>query len=252
MEPEEPEILNQIQCSEAKDTCEQNDSERTETLSCPSQKLWISSQESNELPCPNASGSIEYTESTEEMKKYTIYYNELEREVEIDENGNVVIDRKSFEALLSKANKMCDLKQELALLRSKCLQKFGKWGKPITDPGQFRNLCIEAGSFKLFDTIIEAVNSDRQSEQRQLLNEKRAIPIIYMMMYGQSQQANWFQVATARTVKGLGASSRGIETLRNMGLTTHPITASRVRRKMSLSHHESVHKFFQNAISSKH
>ena len=34
-----------------------------------------------------------------------------------------------------------------------------------------------------------------------------------MMMYGQSQQAHWFQVATARTVKGLGASSRGIETL---------------------------------------
>ena len=43
------------------------------------------------------------------------------------ENGNVNIDRESYEALLRKENKMCDLKQKLALLRSKCLQKFGKW-----------------------------------------------------------------------------------------------------------------------------
>ena len=119
-------MLNQMQHNDVKGTCQQNDSERTETLSSPSQKLWISSQESNELSCPSASGSIEYKEDTEEIKKYTVYYNELGREVEIDENNNVIIDRESFEALLSKANKMCDLKQELALLQSKCLQKFGK------------------------------------------------------------------------------------------------------------------------------
>ena len=40
--------------------------------------------------------------------------------------------------------------------------------------------------------------------------------------------------------------------LRNMGLTTHPVTASKVSRKMSLSHYESVNKFFQEAISNKH
>ena len=231
MESEEHLILNQKQCSEVHEACGQNDSERTDTLSCLSQKLWISSQESDELPCPSASGSMEYQESTEEIKKYKIYYNELQREVEIDENDNVIIDRESFEALLGKANKMCDLNQELTLLRSKCLQKFGKWGKPITDPGKFRNLCIEAGSLKLYNTITEAVKNDRQSEQRQILNERRAISIIYMMMYGQSQQANWFQVATARTVKGLGASSRAIETLRNMGLATHPLTALNVSKK---------------------
>ena len=252
MESEEHLILNQKQCSEVHEACGQNDSERTDTLSCPSQKLWISSQESDELPCPSASGSMEYQESTEELKKYKIYYNELQREVEIDENDNVIIDRESFEALLGKANKMCDLNQELTLLRSKCLQKFGKWGKPITDPGKFKNLCIEAGSLKLYNTITEAVKNDRQSEQRQILNERRAISIIYMMMYGQSQQANWFQVATARTVKGLGASSRGIETLRNMGLATHPLTALNVSKKMSLSHHESVNNFFKDAISNKH
>ena len=157
MESEEPEILHHKQCSESQEAYGQNDSERTETLSCPSQKLWTNSQESDELPCPSASGSVEYQESTEKIKKYTIYYDELEREVEIDENDNIMIDSESFEALLGKANKMCDLIQELALLRSRCLQQFGKWDEPITDPGEFRNLCIEAGSLKLYDTITEAV-----------------------------------------------------------------------------------------------
>ena len=71
------------------------------------------------------------------------------------------------------------------------------------------------------------------------------------MIYGQSQQANCSQVVTARAVKGLVASCRGTETLQNMGLTTHPVAASIVSRKMSMNHHESVHKFFQNAISNK-
>eukprot|EP00112_Aurelia_sp_Birch-Aquarium-sp1_P016569 Seg3771.2 transcript_id=Seg3771.2/GoldUCD/mRNA.D3Y31 product="hypothetical protein" protein_id=Seg3771.2/GoldUCD/D3Y31 len=73
---------------------------------------------------------------------------------------------------------------------------------------------------------------DRQSEQRQLLNERRAVSIIYMMMYGQSQQANWLQVATAHAFKGLGVSSRDIKTLRNMGLATHPLTVSKACNKI--------------------
>ena len=62
------------------------------------------------------------------MKKYTIYYNELEREVEIDENGNVVIDRKSFEALLSKANKMCD-EAGASIIKIKVPAKIWKMGQ---------------------------------------------------------------------------------------------------------------------------
>ena len=249
-EPEESEIkiLCKEEFIEVHETNDETDSERTETLSCPSQKLWISSQESDELPCPNAISSSENDKNSAETEKSSKYYTELQKEVEIDQNNNVVINKDIFEDILGKANKMCDLNQELALLRSKCLQKFGRWGKPITDPGEFRQLCREAGSLNLYDTIIGAMRNERQSEQRQLLNERRAVSIIYMMMYGQSQQANWFQVATARTVKGLGVSSRGIETLRNMGLTAHPSTATNVSKKMSLSHHESVNNFFEEAI----
>ena len=229
MEPAEPdcEVSPQEQYEEAVQELRNNsDSERTETLSNPSQKLWMSSQESDE-PYQSATGLVENMPKTENTK----YYDELHQEVEIDENDNVIVNKTLFEDLLSKATKMCDLNQELTQLRSKCLKKFGKGGKPITDPREFKMLCAEAGSLKLFNTITEAMKSDRQSEQRQLLNERRAVSIIYMMMYGQSQQANWFQVATARTVKGLGVSSRGTETLRNMGLTTHPLIVSKASKK---------------------
>ena len=66
-----------------------------------------------------------------------------------------------------------------------------------------------------------------------------------MMLYGQSQQANWFQVATACTIKGLGVSSRVVETLRNMGLTTHSSTVSIASKKIALGRQEIVKRFFE-------
>ena len=69
-----------------------------------------------------------------------------------------------------------------------------------------------------------------------------------MMLYWQSQQAKWFQVATARTNKGLDVSSRVEETLRNMGLTTHPSTVSIASKKIALGRQEIVKRFFEEAI----
>ena len=83
---------------------------------------------------------------------------------------------------------------------------------------------MEAGATKIFNTILDAVKGDHHSDKRTLLNERRTVSIIYTLMYGQSQQCNWFQVANARTLKGLGISSKGVETLRNMGLAAHPNT----------------------------
>ena len=83
---------------------------------------------------------------------------------------------------------------------------------------------MDAGAAKIFHTILEAMKSDCHSDKRHTLNERRTASIIYTLMYGQSQQGNWFQVANERTLKGLGISSRGVGTLRNMGLTAHPNT----------------------------
>ena len=67
------------------------------------------------------------------------------------------------------------------------------------------------------------------------------------MMYGQSQQANWYQVALARTLRGLDVSNRGIETLRNIGVAAHPMTVSNTTKRISSTHLNGVHKFFETA-----
>ena len=63
-----------------------------------------------------------------------------------------------------------------------------------TNIEKFKELCLEAGATKLFKVICETMISDRQSKQRKNLNEKNAMIIICTMMYGQSQQANWYRV----------------------------------------------------------
>ena len=70
-------------------------------------------------------------------------------------------------------------------------------------------------------------------------------------MYGQSQQANWFQVATARTLRGLRVSDRGVGTLRKMGLAAHPDTVTNVAKEMSSNHLSNVNKVFENAKENK-
>ena len=88
---------------------------------------------------------------------------------------------------------------------------FGNCTNPITEPAAFKELCMEAGAAKIFPTIHDAMKSDCHSDKRCMLNERRTVSIIYTLMYSQSQQCNWFQVAHARPLKGLGISSRGVE-----------------------------------------
>ena len=70
-------------------------------------------------------------------------------------------------------------------------------------------------------------------------------------MYGQSKQANWFQMAIARTLRGLGVSDRGVGTLRKMGLAAHPDTVTNVTNELSSTHLIRVHKVFQDAKESE-
>ena len=108
----------------------------------------------------------------------------------------------------------------------------------------FENFVMMPEPLKTFDVILDAISSKRQSERRKRLDEKQALAILYVMLYGQSQAATWFQIATMRTLKGLGLSSRGVETLRNMGLATHPFTVTSTCKKISPEHLEAVNKLF--------
>ena len=187
-----------------------------------------------------------------DMSVSRIYCEELGAEIAVDENENVFLEKSIFENLLKTARNNCKFKDELEKIRMECSKRFGKHGNPVTDPSEFRKLCHEAGAFKIFDVILDAMSSERQSEQRKRLNEKRALSIIYVMLYGQSQAANWFQIATTRTLKGLCLSSRGVEALRNMGLAAHPFTVASTCKKISSAHLETVKQFFDNAVENEY
>lgn len=224
-------------------------SERTFTLSSPSQKLWLSSQETNTADFDSEKQDSEPSCSNMNEKEF-LYCPEIDAEVLL-EGENVVVSKEAFDKLMKRMSSHCDLKEEVSRLRAHCFEKFGKRGNPVSDPAQFKELCKNAGANNIFDALLNAMTTERQSDNRKSLNELRAMSIIYTLIYGQSQQANWFQVATTRTLKGLGVSDRGVEALRNMGLAAHPVTVSTVAKEIAADHLESVKQVFDDAVKEK-
>lgn len=96
--------------------------------------------------------------------------------------------------------------------------------------------------------ILGAMATDRQSPERRHLNEKRAVSIIYSLVYGQSQRANWFQV----TLQGFGITSRGMEMLRKMGFRTLPRTVNNANEGFTMNYSETVRDVFKNAAEKVH
>ena len=64
--------------------------------------------------------------------------------------------------------------------------------------------------------------------------------IVYMIVYGQSQRANWFQVALSRTLKQFGISEEGLIALRNLGIAAHPHTVKSALKTSASSHLSSL------------
>eukprot|EP00794_Sanderia_malayensis_P002757 gene2757-3187_t len=195
-----------------------SDSERTVTLSSPSQKLVLSSQE------------IWSQDSCEAMNE----------------------DSESDCSQTLNSDDKLSLKCQVSKIKDICFERFGENGTPITDPLEFRKLCCDAGAHTIFDDILGAMTTDRQTLERRQLNEKRAVSIIYGLVYGQSQRANWFQVATARTLQGFGISDCGMEILRNMGFAAHPRTVKNANDIIATNHSETVKGFLTNAAEKGH
>ena len=214
-------------------------SERTFTLSSPSQKLWLSSQETE------PDNREDY-----KMNRETVFCDDIKTEVTYD-GDSVILNREVFQQILGKVSAMCDLQKEVSLIRELCFEKFGKRGTPVSDPVEFQALCKQAGAHKIFDAMTDSMSTDRQSNKRKNLNELRAVSVIYTLIYGQSQQANWFQVATARTLKGLGISDKGMETSRNMGLAAHPVTINNACKEASADHLNSVQQTIHDATENE-
>ena len=114
-----------------------NASEITVTLSSPSQKFWLSSQE---LESPGIS-------------KETVFREEIDFLLTMD-GDDVQVPKEIFDRLVSKILKMCDLKAEVEKLMSSCTEKFGKRGTIVSGPSSFQKLCTEAGADKIFDLCL--------------------------------------------------------------------------------------------------
>ncbi len=133
-------------------------------------------------------------------------------------------------------------------IRQKCHEKFGDEGVPEMDPAKFEFLCDEAGAGNIFPFLFNAMSFGRTSESRAQLNKIRTMVVIYMMIYGQSQKANWFQLALSRTLLQYGISHHGLASLRNLGIAAHPKTIKVASTSSSKAHMDTVNTFIQDAI----
>ena len=75
--------------------------------------------------------------------------------------------------------------------------------------------------------------------------------IIYIMMYSQSQKSNTFQVALARVLQQFGITKQGLESLRNLGIATHPQTIKVLAKSSATTHSSNVIAFIKSAIELK-
>ena len=196
------------------------DTESTDTLSCPSQD----SEATNEVLQTSTS-------------------------VECQTDEVIFLSKKEYEDILGKAARNIDMKGDLEKLKTFFLSYDPQ--PPIMDPDQFQDICKQVGVSNLFSTLHDAMSTNRMSDERQKLTKMRVVVVIYIMMYSQSQRANWFQVSLARTLKQFGISQQGLASLRNLGIVAHPQTIKASIVASSASHLERVKDFFQTIIENE-
>ena len=196
------------------------DTESTDTLSCPSQD----SEATNEASQTSAS-------------------------VECQTDEVIFLSKKEYEDILGKAARNIDMKGDPEKLKTFFLSYDPQ--PPIMDPDQFQDICKQVGVSNLFSTLHDAMSTNRMSDERQKLTKMRVVVVIYIMMYSQSQRANWFQVSLARTLKQFGISQQGLASLRNLGIVAHPQTIKASIAASSVSHLERVKEFFQTIIENE-
>ena len=86
--------------------------------------------------------------------------------------------------------------------------------------------------------MMKAMSTEEHSSGRTLLNEKKAVAIIYMLMFGQSQKASWFQQVLSGQVAGKGLSETGLSILNKSGIamskTTQRLICTEQQRSMKM------------------
>ena len=199
-------------------------------------------------------GGIEYCLVPKSMASYvptvqpTIQYLEGIGPVEVGNNYLYIPSN-----LLSLAMKMIDnsidLQAEVECCRSFLWAKYGSSKVPPFDPDSMKKVCELAGARKLFPTIMSAMSTICQSSNKQESNEKKCVSIIYMLIFGQSQKANWFQKVLSTQVVGKGISDTGLSILNNSGIAISRNTQKLDRQRSARNHSQVVRDFISDAVS---
>ena len=112
-----------------------------------------------------------------------------------------------------------DLHEEVSRCRSLLWSQYGKGGDiPPFEPAIMKEIYTTAGATKLFPTIMAAMTSPQHTTNKRLLNEKKNVAILYMMMFGQFQKACWFQRVLSSQVVNKGLSETGLGILHKSGI----------------------------------
>ena len=119
------------------------------------------------------------------------------------------------------------------------------------DPDKFREFCISAGAKKLFDTLLAAMTTPRQSTDRTELNKKRVVSVIYNMCYCLSQICNPLQIDFALYLRSSHINQEGMETEHIMGHSCARRTVNNIIQTMAETHFQSFEHFVTEAIEHK-
>ena len=219
-------------CSNFPQDTEYDDSS-TITLSCPSQKLILSQEET-----PMAFQNIETKEESCQTENSIC--------------NSVILGTSEYQKLIKDASVHFNLQGEITKIRAKCTELFGEDGNPEMDPFKFEKICIDAEAPNVFPYIYHAICAEKISGNRVMLNKLRTMVIIYVMIFGQSQKSNWFQVALSRTLSQFGISECGLAALRNLGIAAHPRTIKSATAIAASGHLQELQYFFSEATNKEH
>ena len=167
-------------------------------------------------------------------------------DVECQTTDGVFLSGEEYGNLLKQASLCPDFKNNLTNIRS-LLQNLEK---PEMDPDEFQKICRDGGAENLYFCIYNAICTEQMSDERKNLAKVRVI--IYIMGYSQSQRCNSFQIALSRMLQQFGISEKGLESLRNLGITAHPRTVKVQSKLSSSSHSDTVQSFVESAIENEH
>ena len=214
--PEEPQDLEEQQ-QDPEYSSSQLSGETTITVGSHSQTTTVDSQESILLKTTS--------------KVYV--------DVECQTTDGVFLSCEEYVKLLKQASLCPDFKNNLNNIRS-LLQNLEE---PEMDPEGFQKICRDSGAENLYFCIYDAICTEQMSDERKDLVKVRTMVIIYIMVYSQSQRCNSFQIALSRTLQQFGISERGLESLRNLGITAHPRTVKAQSKLSSSSNRTTPHLF---------